>query len=320
MWRAIKIAGKLIQTTSQEFVKDDCMRSAAALAYYTVFSLAPILMFLLWLAGFFLDSQTARKQVAIQVEAVAGEEAAKPIRGLVDAEPNEGGDYFTVAISVVAILFGATGVMVQIQSTLNQAWGVEPHPYGNFLADFFLKRVLSLSMLVTLAFLLAVSLGASTAILSVGEFLAAHLGAWVGKGALWLLNAIVSLLVIAMFFGAVFKWLPDAKLRWRDVACGSLVTAVLFIVGREALSLYFANVDVGSHFGVAGSLAVLLVWVYYTSMIFLFGAEFTQVWTRSRGRRIVAEAGAVEKAEMAEKDAVGEDIGEDIEAEADNEK
>jgi membrane protein len=194
-------------------------------------------------------------------------------------------------ISLVVLILGATGTFANLQGALNKAWGVKPDPHRNQIRVFLLKRVFSFGILISVAFLLLVSLALSTVIAAISDALTNRYG--IPPVALQIVTAIGSLLVIALLFAVMFRYLPDARISWHDVRAGAIGTALLFVVGRTLIGLYLGRADPGSVYGAAGSLALVLIWVYYTSMILLFGAEFTKLWAQRYGKGIVPIKGAV---------------------------
>lgn len=283
----------MLKETWQEFSTDQSMRSAAALSYYTVFALPPLLVLTLMLVGTFADSTAAQTAIVEQARANIGPEGADAVAAMMRnaARPGGGGVLPTV-LSLAALVFGATGAFVQLQGALNTAWEVGPADGGG-MRGFFMKRVLSFGMILGVAFLLLVSMVLSTVLSMAAGAIAGWLPAGVSSGFLWAVDLALSMAVITLLFAALFKILPDARIGWRDVWMGAAATAALFVVGKFLLGLYIGRSDPGSAYGAAGSLAVMLVWIYYSSIILLLGAEFTQVWARRRGRRIAPAEGAV---------------------------
>jgi len=276
-----------LKKTFSEFSEDCCTRLAAALAYFTVFALAPLLYLLLMILGIYYQatgqggSETARQQINQQISTIVGPAASEPVKQLVaKAGQQEQGGVWRWLISIGGVLIGATGLVAALQDTLNETWEVRPDPDVGGIKNFLLKRVLSLGMILGIAFLLLVS---TLLTFWVQEIL--------GAGIAFVSDAIAFLVVTALF-AAMFKYLPDAIIRWKDVFVGAAVTAVLFVLGKYGLTFYLSRADF-SQFGTAASLALLLVWVYYSSLILLYGAEFTQVWARQYGAGIRPEPGAV---------------------------
>ncbi|HUH12309.1 MAG TPA: YihY/virulence factor BrkB family protein [Longimicrobiales bacterium] len=284
----------LIKQTFREFMDDDAPRLAAALSYYTVFALPPLLVLLIVLLGAVFEPSAVEQAMEGQVRSTIGAEAADAIQTMIEnaSRPGSGGLLATL-LSIAALLFGASGAFAQLQRALNTAWGVEPDPESGGVMGFISKRVLSLGMILAVGFLLVVFLVVSAVLSAVGESLTQFLPSGLSGALLQALNAAISLAVITVLFAAIFKVLPDAVIRWKDVWMGAAVTALLFVVGKFALGFYISRSDPGSAYGAAGSLAVILVWIYFSSMIVLLGAEFTQVWARRKGQRVEPEEGAV---------------------------
>lgn len=263
----------------------------AALAYYTVFSLAPLLLISIALAGFFLGEEAARGQVLNQLSGLIGEQGGQAMQDMVqnaNAKPTTG--LVASIIGVVTLLFGASGVFGQLQTSLNIVWGVEPKP-GRGITGLLKDRFLSFGFILVVGFLLLVSLILTAAITFVAE--------WLGRmtpgleALAQVLNFVLSFGVITVLFALIFKYLPDAKIAWKDVWLGAVITAALFVLGKFALGLYLGTGSVGSSFGAAGSLIILLLWVYYSAQILFFGAEFTQVWANRFGEKVVPDDDAV---------------------------
>jgi membrane protein len=283
----------VLKRSASEFSEDDCPMMAAALAYYTAFSLPPMLVLVVTVAGWIWSPEEVSGQVQQQVAGVIGEGGWQQLQSMMRfASEKTSGGAWAASLGILALLFGATGVMVQLQSALNRAWEVQPDPQQGGIKTFLLKRILSLAMIMAVAFLLLVSL-VLTAVLKV---LGTGVTGWLPDGiSSWVpvaIDSVVSLMVFTLLFAAMFKWLPDADVRWRDTGIGAAATAGLFMIGKFALAVYFSLTEQGTY-GAAASFVLLLLWAYYSGMIFLFGAEFTQVWARRRGDAIAPANGAV---------------------------
>jgi membrane protein len=290
----VKEAFSLLKASGGSFLEDDCQTQAAALSYYTTFSLPPLLMVLLLILGALVDPQDIRGQLEIQMGALMGPAATEQIRSILAQlhQPGSGGTLATV-LSVAGLVLGASGAFGQLQAALNRTWGVAPDPQQGGVKAFMVKRLFSFGMILSVAFLLLVSLVLSAGLSAFGGALGRMLPEGVSTTLLQILNLAISLLVITAVFAAIFKVLPDARVAWRDVWVGAGVTALLFVIGKFLIGFYIGRSNPGQAFGAAGSLAVLLVWVYYSSMIVLFGAEFTEAWVERRGGVITPERGAV---------------------------
>jgi membrane protein len=290
----MRAAMQLAKKTWQEFSQDDCFRMAAALSYYTIFSLPPLLVVIVSIAGLVVnDPGRVTAEIETEIESVIGAGGATQVREMIEAASLPGRGVWGTVVGLALLLFGATGVLVQLQAALNEAWDVKPDPQQGGIKNFVLKRLLSLGMLLCLAFLMLVSLVLSTMINGLEHQIEAWLSDAVSAGVLQAINAGVALIVFTLLFAAMFKFLPDARVALRHVWIGALTTGVLFVAGKFALGFYFAHSDVTSTYGSAGSLVLILLWVYYSGLILLLGAEFTQVWARRHGDRIEPEKGAV---------------------------
>jgi len=275
----MKYFGLLKQTIS-EFGNDKAPRLGAALAYYTIFSLAPLLLIVIAISGLAFGHDAAQNKIFEQLRGFLGSQAAVSVQDMVKnaAKPKSG----TVAtiIGIVTLIFGASGVFGQLKDALNTIWDVKPREGGGILT-LVKDRFLSFAMVLGVGFLLLVSLVIDTAITAIGTYAGSHLP---GGEVLWhVAELIFSFCVITVLMAMIFRLLPDLKIEWRDVWLGAAITSLLFVLGKFALGIYFAKSAVGSSFGAAGSLVIVLLWVYYSAQILLFGAEFTQVYARAHG-------------------------------------
>jgi membrane protein len=282
-----------LKSTIREFLDDDAPRMAAALSYYTVFSLPAILILMLLVAGFFTDPAEVETRMLGQVEEVLGDEGAQQIQTMIRESAELGGGPLAVILSLLALAFGATGAFFQLQAMLNKAWSVGPDPNQSGIKTFLFKRVLSFGMIMVVAFLLLVSLVVSAFVTRAGGAIAEALPGAVSAAMLFGLDIALSLVVFTILFAAIFKVMPDAHITPGDAGVGAGVTAVLFLVTKYLFAFFLSMADPGSAFGAAGSLAVVMIWVYVSSMVLFLGAEFTQVWARNHGTRIMPDEGAV---------------------------
>ncbi|WP_416674565.1 YihY/virulence factor BrkB family protein [Egbenema bharatensis] len=273
----------LLKETFSEWMEDKVPRLAAALSYFTVFSLAPLLVIAISVAAIFFGEDAARGQIVGQIQGLVGQEGAAAIETMItNADQVEGGVFATV-LGIVTLLIGASGVFGQLQDALNTIWEVAPRP-GRGIAYFIRSRFLSFGMVLVIAFLLLVSLVISAVVAGIGTYMT---DVAPGLSALWeLANFAISFGVITLLFALIYRVLPDVEIAWGDVWIGAAVTAFLFTVGRTLIGIYLGSAAVGSAYGAAGSLVVILVWVFYSAQILLFGAEFTQVYARRYGSRI----------------------------------
>ncbi len=289
----------LLKETFQQFSEDRCTQMAAALAFYAMLSLAPLLLLVVTVASLAMG-EGARERFVEQSESVVGTQGAGELdemlsRGEMDQPAGEGSPRITERITQIAsialLIFSATGLVGQLQVSLNQVWGVEPDPNQGGVKNFLIKRAISLAMIIGIAFLLLVSVLLTTALGVVGDWVSETLG--IGTVAQYLISEGVALVVLTLLFAAIFKVLPDAEVPWRVTWVGALMTALLFTIGKFLIGLYLGNKDMGSSYGQAGSLVLLLLWIYYSSIIFFLGAELTQVWAKRSGHEIKPAEGAV---------------------------
>lgn len=281
----------LFKQTFREWSEDQVPVLAAALAYYAVFSIAPLLLIVIGVLGLVLGENAAQSTLMDQVRNAVGPQAADAIQGILQNMDRQGGGVIATVIGVVTLIVGATGVFAQLQNALNTIWEVKPDPEKSGVRHIIAVRLLSLGMILVIGLLLLVSLVLSAVLSALGEGIAGALpgGAWLWRG----VDLLVSLAVITLLFAMIFKVLPDARIAWRDVWVGAALTALLFVIGKFALGLYLGNSGVASSYGAAGSLVVLLLWVYYSMQILLFGGEFTQVYAKRTGSRIEPADNAV---------------------------
>lgn len=289
---SLKAIWRLLKETFEEWSKDKASRLAAALAYYTVFSLAPLLILIIAIAGLVLGDEAARGEISRQMQGLVGADGANFIESTVNnaSQPGAGAGIIASIISIVVLLFGATGVFTELQDSLNTVWEVAPRPDLGFW-QFIRNRVLSFGMVLGIAFLLLVSLVVSAVLSGLNTYMN---GLLPGVDSLWqIVNFVISLGVVTLLFAMMFKFLPDVKIGWSDVWVGGFITALLFTLGKFLIGLYLGNSSFTSSYGAAGSLVVVLAWVYYSAQILFFGAEFTQVYARRYGSQIVPNQYAV---------------------------
>jgi membrane protein len=286
MWSVLK-------KTVDEFQKDECPRLAAALAFYTVFSLPALVIATVTIAGLVLDDrELAGKRLLAHIEESTSPAVAEQIGAFLN-EPEKQGSGLSWLGGMAVLLFGASGALLEVQTALNRAWGVKPDPKESIWRSFVLKRLLSLGMLLIIAFLLLVSLMASYILSEFRHWIDQSAPQWLSTQVMSGLNVVVSLGIITLLFAAILRIVPDVQLKWSDVWAGAIVTALLFVVGKTGMSIYLAWSNPASAYGAAGSVALLLLWIYYSANILFLGAEFTQVLASRRGRVIQPEAGAV---------------------------
>ncbi len=272
---------RLVKETVSEWQEDNVPLFAAALAYYTIFSLAPLLVIAIAIAGAFFGEEAAQREIAGQIQGIVGKDGAEAIQAMIQNanKPNAGGAIATL-LGVVTLLLGASGVFGQLQTALNTIWEVKPKP-GQGIKSFLQSRFLSFAMVVVIGFLLLVSLVLSAILAGISSFFGSFLPNLTALGVI--LNFVLSFGITTFLFAAIYKFLPDVKVPWRNLWVGAAVTSFLFSIGKFLIGLYLGNSAVGSTYGSAGSLIVILIWVFYSAQILLIGAEFTQVYSKYRG-------------------------------------
>jgi membrane protein len=260
----------------QEWSATNVPVQAAALAYYTIFSLAPLLLIVIGVAGLVFDQTTVQTSLLEQFRSLVGEDGANLLGSMLEAANRQGSGVVTSLVGLVTLIFGATGVLAQLQQTLNTIWKVPSRQGVGAIGSLVKARLISLGLILALGFLIIVLLVVNTAITVLSNRL--EVWGWVWQ---WL-TSIVGFFAIAAIFAAIYKYLPDTKVAWRHVRLGALITALLFMIGKSLIGFYLGRFGVSSGFGAAASLIVLLLWVFYTAQIVLTGAVFTHVWSQRR--------------------------------------
>lgn len=266
------------------FSDDKAMKLSASLAYYTVFSLAPLLLLVISLAGIFLGKEAIQGQVFSEINGLVGNQAARQIEEMIKNLEKSGQTTLSVIIGFVTLLVGATTVFGEMQDSINTIWKVKAKPKRGWV-KLLKDRLLSSSLIVSIGFLLIVSLLVNGMLLALSDNLKRLLPD-ITVVIFNIINASISFIVITILFGVIFKVLPDVKISWKGVRAGALFTAFLFMLGRVIIGFYIEKTSTGSAYGAAGSLIVILLWVYYTAAILYFGAEFTQSYAQFTGARI----------------------------------
>ena len=301
MLKLIKNIPRIFKLTYQGWKEDNGSRLSAALTYYTVFSLAPMLIIAIAVAGLIWQQSSVQDMVLSQIQGLIGEQGREFIASLLDSASKPAQGVFATIVGLVTLIFGALGVFNELHNSLNTIWDVpvkQIKGFWNSVKEVVVNRFLSFTMVLGIGFMLLVSLMISTGISALGD--------WVGtllpfqEVILQVINLIISLGILTVFFALIFKILPDADVAWRDVWVGAFVTAILFSIGKTLIGLYLGSSAVGTTFGAAGSLVLLLLWIYYSAQILFFGAEFTQVYANTLGSRIVPEGQAATKIQRPE--------------------
>jgi len=281
---------ELIKTTVKEWLDDKASRLAAALAFYTILSIPPLLVLISMVVAQFAGEQAAQQAIMDQAQKWLVVDAANAIRTILEAATQPANLSLAAVISVAVLFFSASGVFVHLQESMNTIWDVRPDPDKGIM-NMVRKRLVSFVMILLIAALFLLLLAASSVVGFLGSLLSQSLPG--SMPVFQVLNFVLALVVLIGVFGLIYKTLPDAEIRWRDVALGAVVTAVLFVIGALAIGLFLQRSSPTSSYGVAGSLIVLMLWIYYSAQVFFLGAEFTQVYANMYGSRIRPEEGAV---------------------------
>jgi membrane protein len=282
----------ILKETASDWMQDNAMRLSAALSLYTILSLAPLLVISLKIISVvWRNKESAQTTFMHQITLLMGSNAAGAIQAMLENGGKHGQGVIAAAISLVVLLFSASGVFGELQDSMNTIWGVKLKP-NQGIWGFLRNRFLSMGMVLGIAFLLLVSMFVSTMMAAIADYVAGDT-----KWFAFTLDMLISFGMVTVLFAAIFKFLPDVKIAWRDVWLGAVLTAALFIVGKYCLALYFKYATPTSAFGAAGSLAAVLLWVYYSAFILFFGAEFTKVWSLHHGNRLVPSEHAVKVTE-----------------------
>jgi membrane protein len=285
-----RVVWSLLGETIFEWYEDRAPRLGAALAFYTVFALAPGLIVIIAVAALLLGQEAAQGQILNEVQDLIGFAGAQAIQAAIESARSAGGSLVATGLGVLTLLFGLWGVFGELQDALNTIWGVTTRPWRGVIG-VIKERFWSFTMVVGVGFLLLVSLAASAWLAAVGKFFAqlSPLPVAVMETA----NALLSFVIIALMFAVIYKLLPDVRITWQDVWVGAAVTALLFTIGKSLIGLYLGRSTVASVYGAAGSLIVILLWIYYSAQVVFFGAEFTKVYSRRFGSIVVPDKLAV---------------------------
>lgn len=284
----LKAVWKIIKETFRDWSEDKASRLAAALSYYTIFSLAPLLVLVIAITSLIIGNNVdIRQQLLTQVQGLVGQQGAEAVSTLIENSSHPAQGITATILGFITLILGATGVFGQLQDALNTIWEIQPKKGGGII-KMIKGRFFSFTLVLGVSFLLLVSLVISAALSLVNTYFSNLLG---GFGFLaQVVNFVISIGVITFVFALLFRYLPDVDIPWGDVWIGGLVTAILFTIGRQLISLYLARSAPASAFGAAGSLVILLLWVYYSAQILFLGAEFTQVYSRMYGSRVLSES------------------------------
>ncbi|MEX2484069.1 MAG: YihY/virulence factor BrkB family protein [Brumimicrobium sp.] len=274
----------LLKETTSQAIEDNLLKLAAALSFFTIFSLPPLLVILISLSGFFFGEEAVQGTLFGQINGMIGDDAASKIQEAIKNVKLSGNTTIATVISITILVLGASRVFAEIQSSINFIWGIRAKPKKGFM-KFLLNRLMSFSMIASLGFLLMVSLFINTAVDVLSNTLMQNFNDnWVYLTIV--LNYVLLFVIVTTLFTIIFKTLPDGKVKLRDSIIGGLFTAFLFLLGKFGLGLVMGYTDIGSIYGAAGSIVLILVWVFFTAIILFFGAEFTKVYAAKYGKKI----------------------------------
>lgn len=288
----LKTTGSLFKKAFNEFDDDNAIKFSASLSYYTIFALPPLIMIILSICGFFFGKDAVNGTFFWQIHGMVGKEAALQIQETIKNIELSDSNVFATIVGGITLLIGASGVFAEIQSSINFIWGLKAKP-NKSIAKFIKNRLMSFSMIASLGFLLLVSLTVNT----VMDVLNAKLVLYFPDATVYLfyiLNIVILFLSTTLLFSIIFRTLPDGTIAWKDTLIGSSVTGILFMIGKFAIGFYIGSSTIGSAYGAAGSVIIILVWVYYSAIILYFGAEFTKVYAMHYGQKIIPNDYAVE--------------------------
>lgn len=274
----------LFKETAKEWSEEDPFRQSAVIAYYAIFSLPALLIIIVQVAGLVFGKEAVQGKVEEQIDSMMGQEAASQVQTMISNAGQMESSTIAIIIGVATLLFGATGVFYQMQQSLNKVWEVEPKPDAG-IGKMAMDRATSLGVILAIGFLLLISLVLTTAINVLNDWIQSQLPDFMVV-LVFVVNELLSIGIITLLFALIYKVLPDAKVRWQSVWIGALVTAILFTIGKFALGIYFGKADPASAYGAAGSVILILLWVNYSALILIFGAEFTQIYARRHGHQI----------------------------------
>src|SRR6195952_4439489 len=287
----LKGAWKVLKDSFAGFSNDRIMKLSAALAYYTVFSVGPLLIVIVFLCSFFFGREAIEGTIYGQIEGFVGHDAALQLQEIIKNAAIGGKGKLAAIIGIVTLVIGATSMFGEMQDSINMIWGLKAKPNSGWW-PFIKNRLLSFGVIGSLGFLLLVSLSISGIIEALSNRLKNHFPD-IAITIFYIINLVINFGVIATLFAVIFRVLPDARIKWKDVMAGAIATAVLFMIGKFAISFYISKSNVGSTYGTAGSLVVLLVWIYYSAIILYFGAEFTKAYAVKYGSEIMPNHYAV---------------------------
>jgi membrane protein len=290
----LKNFGAMLKETFTQWNEREPFNNSVIIAYYTIFSLPGLMVIIINIAGYFYDKGEITSRLTEQIQGMIGGDTAADVEAIIGKASESKESTLATILGIATLIFGATGVFYQLQQILNKMWEVKPKP-KQMILKFLLDRVFSFGLILAVGFLLLVSLALSAGLSAFSDWVAVHLSDSLNV-LFKLADICLSLGVITVLFAAMYKFLPDAQIRWKDVWPGAFLTAILFTVAKFALGLYFGQSDPGSTYGAAGTIILIMLWVSYAGLILLFGAEFTQVYAKRYGKEIKPTEGSVSTA------------------------
>ncbi len=283
LWRRTVLAGRLLRLAGSEFIGDDGLKLSASLSYYTLFSMAPMLIIIIAIGSIWLGKEAATGYLYQQFEGLIGKLGAMQLQEMINNVRISGDTPWVTTVGVITFFFGATGVFIEIQDSINTIWSIKAKPKRSWVR-FIIARLISFSMVVGIGFLLMVSLGISAMLSVLNDWITANIISfpWLA----YCISNFITMSVVMLLFAVIFKVLPDAQLQWRDTLIGSFFTAVLFLIGKYLINIYLGQSSTVSAYGAAGAVVLIIIWVYYSAIILYFGAEFTKVYADEYGGKI----------------------------------
>lgn len=283
--------GVLLKETFSQWMEREPFANSIVIAYYTIFSLPGLMVIIINVAGYFYDKGEITSRLTGQIQNMIGGDTARDIEAIIGNASQSKGSTLATLLGIATLIFGATGVFYQMQQILNKMWEVKPKP-KQMILKIIKDRIFSFGLILAVGFLLLVSLALSAGLSAFSDWVSVHLSESLNV-VFHVADIALSLAIITILFASIYKFLPDAQIRWKDVWPGAILTALLFTLAKFALGLYFGKSDPGSTYGAAGSIILIMLWVSYAGLILLFGAEFTQVYAKRYGKEIKPTAAAV---------------------------
>lgn len=291
LFSVLRDFGVLLKETFSQWTEREPFANSIVIAYYTIFSLPGLMVIIINVAGYFYDKGEITSRLTGQIQNMIGGDTARDIEAIIGNASQSKGSTLATLLGIATLIFGATGVFYQMQQILNKMWEVKPKP-KQMILKIIKDRIFSFGLILAVGFLLLVSLALSAGLSAFSDWVSVHLSESLNV-VFHVADIALSLAIITILFASIYKFLPDAQIRWRDVWPGAILTALLFTLAKFALGLYFGKSDPGSTYGAAGSIILIMLWVSYAGLILLFGAEFTQVYAKRYGKEIKPTAAAV---------------------------